>query len=131
MVTKTYEGLFLLDPTSASQDWDGLKNKIVALIERREGKILNAKKWGERRLAYEIKGRKRGTYLLIYFEMPPKNISTLKRDIQLAELVLRNMIVVHDRAIDPETLNKSYSESDMDNDETRENTSEEEISREA
>ncbi len=102
MALKTYEGLFLLDPTSANQDWDGLKNKIVALLERREGQIISAKKWGERRLAYEIKGRKRGTYLLIYFQMPPQNIATLKRDIQLSETVLRNMIVTHDRSIEQE-----------------------------
>ena len=102
MVSRTYEGLFLLDPTLANQDWDGLKNKVVALIERREGQIVSAKKWGERRLAYEIKGRKRGTYLLIYFQMPAENIATLKRDIQLSEVVLRNMIVKYDRAIDQE-----------------------------
>lgn len=97
METKTYEGMFLLEPTQAAQEWESLRKQVISMIERRGGVILSAKKWAERKLAYEIQGHKRGTYFLVYFKMPPLNIATFRRDMQLSELVLRNLILVHDQ----------------------------------
>jgi len=90
----TYEGMFMLDPTKTSQEWDKLKEQITDMIKRRDGVVLHSRKWGEKKLAYEIKGNKRATYLLIYFEMPPQNVNTLRRDLQLSELVMRTLIIV-------------------------------------
>ena len=94
---RTYEGMFLLDPTKATQEWESSKKQVIAMLERRGATILSAKKWADRKLAYEIKGHKRGTYLLIYFKMESKNIAVLRRDLNLTELVLRNMILAHDK----------------------------------
>lgn len=95
MEMRIYEGMFLLEPGQASQEWESTKKQVLSMLERRGAEIINAKKWGERKFAYEIKGHKRGTYLLIYFKMAPGNLSVLKRDLQLSEFVLRNMILVH------------------------------------
>jgi small subunit ribosomal protein S6 len=95
MDTRTYEGMFLLDPTQAAQEWDNLRKQIIGMIEKRGGTVVSAKKWAERKLAYEIKGHKRGAYFLVYFDMPPLNIATLRRDFQLSELILRSLILVH------------------------------------
>lgn len=95
MEMRIYEGMFLLEPGQASQEWESTKKQVLSMLERRGAEIINAKKWGERKFAYEIKGHKRGTYLLIYFKMPPGNLSIVKRDLQLSEFVLRNMILVH------------------------------------
>lgn len=98
---RTYEGMFMLDPTKATQEWDNLKKQIIALVERRGGSIINAKKWGERKLAYEIKRHKRAVYLLIYFQLPSLNLNALRHDLQLSELVMRFLIVVRNK-ITPE-----------------------------
>ena len=95
MEMRIYEGMFLLDPTQAAQEWEKIKTQVTEVIERRGGKIINAKKWGERKLAYEIKHHKRGTYFLAYFEMPTQNITILRRDFHLSEIVLRCLILVH------------------------------------
>lgn len=104
MAVKTYEGLFLLDPAKATQDWEGIKKQIIDLLERREGQLINFKKWAERKLAYEIKGHKRGTYLLMYFQMPAQNVAVLKRDIQLSELVLRTMILQYRKSVNKDSV---------------------------
>jgi small subunit ribosomal protein S6 len=95
MEMRTYEGMFLLNPTQVTQEWDKMKNVITGMVEKRGGTIVSAKKWGERKLAYEIKGHKRGTYALVYFQMPPQSIVTLRRDFLLSESVLRSLILVH------------------------------------
>lgn len=101
MEMKTYEAMFLVDSTQATQEWDTLKNQIVGMIEKHAGVIINAKKWGERKLAYEIKKHKRVTYLLVYFQMPPENIAIVRRDFQLSEVVLRHLIIVHKKNFTP------------------------------
>lgn len=113
METRTYEGMFLLDSTQAAQDWENLRKQIVAMLERRGAAILSAKKWAERKLAYEIKGHKRGTYFLAYFNMEPQYVKILREDFQLSEFILRSLVLVHDKdfkvpenieTIDPEAV---------------------------
>jgi len=128
MESRTYEGLFLLDPTQINQEWDKVKNEVVAMLERRDGNIINAKKWGERKLAYEIKGHRRGTYLLVYFQMPPENLSVLQRDFQLSELVLRNLIIVYKRPIEETEPEEESAETKEEETETAEEKKEEEAS---
>lgn len=91
---RTYEGMFMLDPTKATTEWDNLKKQITDMVVRREGVVIHSKKWGERKLAYEIKGNKRAAYLLMYFEMPTENVNILRRDLQLSEIVMRTLIIV-------------------------------------
>ena len=64
---KLYEGMFLVDSAQA-QNWDAIITTIKTILERAEAEIVSMKKWDERKLAYEIGGKTRGTYILCYFE---------------------------------------------------------------
>ena len=93
MELRTYEGMFMLEPTKAAQEWDNIKKQIIGMVERRDGVLVNARKWGEKKLAYEIDGHKRAAYLLMYFQMPPASVNVLRRDLQLSEIVMRTLIL--------------------------------------
>ncbi|UCG33536.1 MAG: 30S ribosomal protein S6 [Phycisphaerales bacterium] len=88
----TYEMMLLLDPAFASNEED-VDNEINRLMERAGGQIIAKHRWDERRLAYEIKRRKRGVYFLIYMRAPGSSIRPLERDVQLSEGILRALIV--------------------------------------
>ncbi len=107
----TYEGMFMLDPTKASQEWEKLREQITEMIKRRDGVVIHSRKWGEKKLAYEIKGNKRATYLLIYFEMPTENVNILRRDLQLSELVMRTLIIVQNPKAEQEKFLSEKEES--------------------
>ncbi len=93
-MTKTlYEGMFLLDPNLAQKDWPGLEKHILDLLNRHGAETLYTEKWPERRLAYDVKGCKKGTYYLTYFNAPRDAIVELRRDIQLSERILRVLFV--------------------------------------
>lgn len=89
---KRYEGLFLFD-TAATRDWATIDAEVRRLCERIGASLLVCVKFDERRLAFEIKGRKRGTYALAYFDAPPERIGELERDAQLSELILRLLVL--------------------------------------
>lgn len=88
----TYEGMFLFDPSVGAKA-EAVQGEIDRLMSRAEAELIVTKPAEERRLAYEIKGRKRGMYVLTYFRAPGDKITSLERDIRLSEVVLRALII--------------------------------------
>jgi small subunit ribosomal protein S6 len=88
---KQYEAMFLFDPTFAA-DFSNAEQEVDRIMGRAEAKVILCRLWEERRLAYEIKKRKRGCYVLVYFECDPLRIVGIERDCQLAENILRILI---------------------------------------
>jgi len=97
---QTYEGMFLVD--AGNPDFHAASEPARVALERNEAEILAINPWDERRLAYEIKGRRRGLYILAYFKAPPGQISDLERDCQLDERVLRMLVLRRDDLSDQE-----------------------------
>lgn len=89
--------MFIISDTIASADWEGAVNHVQDLLKNRGAEILDSQKWDERKFAYKLKGHKRGTYLLIYFNAPEDSIVHMKRDLQLSDNVLRTLIVKTDK----------------------------------
>ena len=68
-----YEGLFIFDVNRFARDHKALPHEIEGLITSSGGEILVSRLWEERRLAYPIKGQRKGVYWITYFrhETPP------------------------------------------------------------
>lgn len=89
---RLYEGLFLLNQESVSSDFAGCIDFIRNVFNRAGAELIVLRKWTETRLAYEIKGQRRGVFLLAYFNVSGVQIANIDRDCELSELVLRNLI---------------------------------------
>ena len=89
---KCYEGLFLF-PQAAVGDMQSAVDHLKDILGRADAKIISLRKWDERRLAYEIKGNKRGLYFLVYFEVQGSALVRIERDCNLSEHVLRSMVL--------------------------------------
>ncbi|MCX5688225.1 MAG: 30S ribosomal protein S6 [Planctomycetota bacterium] len=87
-----YEAMFLLSQAVAA-DLGTAVDHIKEILARGHAEIIAMKKWDDRRLAYEIKGQKRGVYILAYFKAPGVDISHVERDCNLSEKVLRALIL--------------------------------------
>ena len=98
---RKYEGMFLFDPVVIS-DWEGVQGELNRMLDRAGARVIALAKWDERRLAFEIRGRKRGIYALTYFEADPGRISDLERDVRLSEAALRCLIVRVDHMTEDE-----------------------------
>jgi len=96
---KRYEGMFLFDSAMA-RDWAAIEQEVRRLCGRIGAELLVCVKFDERKLAYEIKRRKRGTYVLTYFETPSERLADLERDARLSELVLRLLVLKADQVSD-------------------------------
>src|SRR5574340_539110 len=92
-----YEGLFIIDNAHASMEWDNVVKHINDILQKNGAEILKSEKWGEKKLAYKIKGHKRGTYLLIHFNAKNTAIAMIRRDLQLSDYIIRSLIVKDDK----------------------------------
>ncbi|MCH7556127.1 MAG: 30S ribosomal protein S6 [Planctomycetes bacterium] len=102
---KLYEGMFLIDSSQAAADWDGTIATIRTILEKVEAEIDSIRKWDERRLAYDIKGKSRGTYILSYFRVDGERIQDIERSVQLSEKIMRVLILSAERQR-PEDIEK-------------------------
>ena len=65
------------------------------------GEVLVTRLWEERRLAYPIKGQRKGTYWLYYFRGPTSMLTALNRQWEIHDGVLRHLTLkVHPHIVD-------------------------------
>ena len=92
-MTNTYEGMFLLDNRVVRENWKVAKAIVTDVLEKHGGKVITARRWDERQLAYPIKKRNRATFLLAHYEIDSEGIKTLRRDLDLSEQILRYLLL--------------------------------------
>jgi small subunit ribosomal protein S6 len=94
-----YEGMFILDSNRYGRDADGVSGRIATMIQDTGGEMLVSRLWDERRLAYPIKGHRRGTYWLTYFRLDSSRLAEIGRKCQLNESILRRLFLKVDPRI--------------------------------
>ena len=103
---KTYEAMILLDNREVKRGWAPLKETIDSCLTKNGAEIVVAKRWDERKLAYEIRKQRRATYYLVYFKVDTQKIAEIRRTLQLTAPVLRHLVlaceVVPPEAYEPE-----------------------------
>ena len=97
-----YEGMFLF-PQTVAADLQGAADHILEVLSKGNAELISLCKWDERRLAYDIKGNKRGVYFLTYFKCDASKLAAIERDARLSEKLLRSMITRADH-VTPEQL---------------------------
>ena len=97
-----YEGMFLF-PQTVAADLQGAADHILEILSKGGAELISLCKWDERRLAYDIKGNKRGVYFLTYFKCDALKLAAIERDARLSEKLLRSMIVRADH-VTPEQM---------------------------
>jgi small subunit ribosomal protein S6 len=91
--TAVYEGLFILDANKFARDRDNLSREVEGLVEAVDGELLVSRLWEERRLAYPIRGQRKGAYWLMYFRMPTLRLTELTRACEINDSILRHLFV--------------------------------------
>ena len=92
---RKYEMLVILE-ASADADQAGETAQIEELIKRLGGTVSKTDEWGKKALAYPIRKKSEGYYVLFNFELEPAQTFELKRVLGLRANVYRQLIVLLD-----------------------------------
>ena len=90
---RLYEGMFLVDSAQAAADWEGTLSVIETILKRADAEVVSMQKWQERKLAYDIDHKARGTYILSYFKADGPRIAGIEKDVLLSEKVMRVLVL--------------------------------------
>jgi small subunit ribosomal protein S6 len=93
-----YETVFVIDSLLKPDEIQNIISKYERFISANGGHIETVDQWGKKRLAYEIKKRQYGFYVLIRFSGPPPMLKQLEREYRLNESILRYKILIMTRA---------------------------------
>ena len=93
LIVGIYEATFILDNREVKKGWARTKTQVTGIMEKHGAKVLSARKWDDRKLAYPIKKQKRGTYLLSYIEAEGPMLISMRNEFHLTDYVLRHMIL--------------------------------------
>ncbi len=101
MARNVYEAMFLFDSNRFGRDPDGTSGEIAEMIKKAGGEILVSRLWEERRLAYTIKGQRKGTYWLMYVKLDAGQVAALRRQFEITETILRFLVLkIEPRIVD-------------------------------
>ena len=87
-----YESVIIINPEVDEAGLKALEEKFTGLINE-NGKVENVVDMGKRKLAYEVKKNKEGTYVLFNFEANPDSIVELERNYRITDEVIKFITV--------------------------------------
>ncbi len=98
MQTKNiYETVFIINALLEDAAIESLIEKTKEFITANEGGIQAVEKWGRRRLAYPIKKKHNGFYVLIEFQSTGNLVAKLERYFQLEAEIIRSLVIRLDK----------------------------------
>jgi small subunit ribosomal protein S6 len=90
---REYEMMIIVDPEIRDEEISNAVNTIKEIIEKEGGSIDKIDEWGKRNLAYEIRHKKEGFYVIYYFKGNPDLPQKLRRELNLNPHILRGMVI--------------------------------------
>lgn len=90
---RDYELVVVLSPSLGDEGFPATIERINGVIQGNGGEIKNVDAWGRRRLAYPIRRNLDAYYAVTHFSAEPTAIRPLEANLDLAEDVLRHLVV--------------------------------------
>jgi len=88
-----YESIFIIRPSLTDDDTNKLIEKMKGLIEKAGATLLILENWGKKKLAYEIKRERRGTFVYLHFKAAGNVVGELEHSYRLEDSVLKFLTV--------------------------------------
>ncbi len=93
MSDRTYEILFIADPNLGEPEVDALAAQVQGFVEKEGGKLQKVEKWGKKRLAYDVKKHREGSYVLLVAEGGPAMTKEVERRLRVTDGVVKFITV--------------------------------------
>jgi small subunit ribosomal protein S6 len=97
-MTREYELVYIFDSVLEEAQVNERLERFHEFLKAPESPtpVSASNHWGKRTLAYPIKGRDVGYYVIVQFETEPDRLGELERAIKLDDGVLRYLVVLNE-----------------------------------
>ena len=93
---RNYEGVFIISPELSTENAKGVVTQIQDLVSKNGGRVDGIQEWGKKRLAYKIKKRQEGNYVIMNFQMESAQSKKLDQALRKNDHLLRFLLVNKD-----------------------------------
>ena len=90
---RIYEVVFIVDPEADDEEVMKLSEALQKIVTSQKGNVTRTELMGRRQLAYEIKHKREGTYVLLEIEGSGREIAELERRMRVNDRILRYITV--------------------------------------
>ena len=90
---RQYELMVILDPETEERTVDKTMDKFLTVVKNDGGTVENVDIWGRRRLAYDIKKKSEGIYVVVTMTAEPATAQELDRQLNLNESIMRTKLL--------------------------------------
>lgn len=88
-----YEVLYIVSPTLNDEQKDVLINKFKEYLEKNNAVVSSVEKMGLKKLAYPIKFKSEGFYVLMTYEADPEVSNSMAKLMLITDGILRSLVV--------------------------------------
>lgn len=88
---RVYDLIMIVDPRLGEEEVAQLSGQLQEALTGLGGQVLSVENWGKRRMTFEIRKQREGTYLLLQVKAEPAFVREYERQLRLNESVLRFM----------------------------------------
>lgn len=90
---RPYETMIIFDVGVEAQEIQAALDRALEAMRQAGGTPGQIDRWGKRTLAYEMKKRREGYYVVVRFNGEPATVAALDRHLTLAPEVLRHKVI--------------------------------------
>lgn len=105
-----YESLFIIRPSITDEETSALIEKMKAVAEKTGAQFIKSENWGRKKLAYEVRRERKGTYVYFYFKAPNNTVGELERAYRLEDNIIKFLTVHLEKELVPRRAPEAASE---------------------
>ncbi len=106
---RRYETIVIVDPDLGEERRAPIFDRIRELIPQKGGLLVEFDEWGARKMAYEIKKKKRGFYLRADYCGTGELVKEMERQFRIDDRVLKYMTILLEDDVDMESIQEKMS----------------------
>src|SRR5262245_65305478 len=88
-----YESLFIIRASVSDQEVTSLIEQMKAVGEKTGAQFIKSENWGKKKLAYEVKRERKGTYVYFYFRASNTTVGELESSYRLEDSIIKFLTV--------------------------------------
>jgi small subunit ribosomal protein S6 len=94
-----YESLFIIRPSVSDEETNALIEKMKGVADKTGAQFIKAENLGKKKLAYEVRRERKGTYAYFYFKAPNHTVGELERAYRLEDNIIKFLTIHHEKEL--------------------------------
>jgi small subunit ribosomal protein S6 len=107
---RRYETIVIVDPDIGEDQRAPVFDRIKELVPQKGGLVVEFDEWGARKMAYEVKKKKRGYYLRVDYCGTGDLVSEMERQFRIDDRVLKYMTILLEDDVNMERIQEKMSQ---------------------